>query len=67
MRVEPVADTIGTSREATSASPTAALPMTICASPAGASPVPRARWAAIAASGVKVSLAAAGTADSVVP
>ena len=37
MRVEPVAETIGTSLEATSASPIAAPPITICASPAGAS------------------------------
>ena len=37
IRVEPVAETIGTSREATSASPIAAPPMTSCASPSGAS------------------------------
>ena len=37
MRVEPVAETSGTSLEATSASPIAAPPMTTCASPSGAS------------------------------
>ena len=37
MRVEPVAETIGTRLEETSASPIAAPPMTICARPSGAS------------------------------
>ena len=37
IRVEPVAETIGTSLEATSASPIAGPPMTTCASPSGAS------------------------------
>ena len=37
MRVEPVAETIGTRFEATSASPIAGPPMTICARPSGAS------------------------------
>ena len=37
IRVEPVAETIGTSRESTSASPIAAPPMTHCTRPSGAS------------------------------
>ena len=37
MRVEPVAETMGTSFDATSASPIAGPPMAICASPCGAS------------------------------
>ena len=58
MRVEPVADTMGTSREVASASPSSAPPITHCTSAGGASLPKRARarskifMAASAVSGV---------------